>query len=50
MVPNRLLARAAQQSDSVLPGSYRAATVRERSPAGLFRHPVQPQPAAVKEF
>ena len=36
---NRLLTRAAQKRDSVLPGSYRAATVRERSPASLFQHP-----------
>jgi len=29
--PNRLLTRAAQKRDS-MPGSYRGATVRERSP------------------
>ena len=36
--PNRLLTRAAQKRDSVLPGSYRAATARERSPASPFQH------------
>src|SRR5688572_21844006 len=32
---NRLLTRAAQQRDFVLPRSWRAATIGERSPAGL---------------
>jgi len=38
---NRLLTRAAQKRDYVIADTYRAATVRERSPARLFQHPAR---------
>jgi hypothetical protein len=43
---DRLLTRAAQKHTCVFATSYRAATVRERSPRRLFQHPA----SAVKQM